>query len=356
MSSTKLTPKFEKDISSACPESPMPPLKILLGNNTLRLLAGTETWTCTLALELKRLGHHVECFSPLHGPISERLTEQGFICHQQFGFRRRLLSRIVPDRTYDIIIANHKHIVESLRRTFPKTPIISTIHGIIHRRKDEKGVEKIAPEHPALKANVGQFVSVSEEVRDVLMRDYSISSVIVRNFFDFEQMKTNRPVSPRPKRLVFNSNYNKPDSVEVQIIREVARHYGAEFVPVGLNHSTVLEMKELIERSDIVVGLGRSVLEGVALGRLGLVHGHWGTGGVVCSQTVESLRQCNFSGRNAKGRMMAPDEIIQQIDRHYNAGNLGWGVEYVRREHNVVSAAARYVQLARDLIASRVWA
>jgi len=327
-------------------------MRILLANNTLSQLAGSETWTCTLALQLKKLGHEVECFSPQLGAISDHLARQEIGCRDRFGKWTRSFSKIFSNWKYDVIIANHHHIVQGLRRWFPWTPILSTVHGIIHRQKHPDGVERPAPEHPAIDSKVGRFVAVSEEVRDVLKRDFDIDAVIVRNFFDLESLKPAGGISERPKRILFNSNYNNPSSPEVEIIREVAAHYAAEFVPVGLNHTKVLDIRQSIDSADIVVGIGRSVLEGVAMGRLGLVHGHWGTGGVVSPQTVETLRQCNFSGRNARGRLMAPAEIVALIDRCYNPDVMGWGMDYVRKEHNVADAANRYVQLALELIAN----
>jgi hypothetical protein len=55
----------------------MKPLKILLGNNTLSMLAGSETWVYTLAIQLKKMGHEVSCFAGELGIISEELEKQG---------------------------------------------------------------------------------------------------------------------------------------------------------------------------------------------------------------------------------------------------------------------------------------
>lgn len=326
------------------------PLRILIGNNTLELLAGSETWTRTLALSLKTSGHHVECFSSLHGHISDELESHEIICHKEFRNHHRLWRQIANRKRYDVIIANHFHIVNELRNAFPWTPIISTVHGIIHKMKDEQGIEKMAPEHPAIHADVDQFVGVSEEIRDILKQDFDIDALIIRNFFDLNYLKTTKAISPTPKRFLFSSNYNKSLSPEVDIIRQVVKHYGAELINIGYHHSKVSDVREVIEGVDVVVGLGRTVMEGVAMGRIGLVHGHWGTGGVICKQNFESLRQCNFSGRNSKGRFMTPEEIIAEIDRNYTVENTQWGMDYVRREHNASEAAERHVQLARQLI------
>lgn len=52
-------------------------MRILVGNNHLQKTGGTENYTYTLALELKRLGHEVEYFTFEKGEISDKLEQQG---------------------------------------------------------------------------------------------------------------------------------------------------------------------------------------------------------------------------------------------------------------------------------------
>ena len=324
----------------------MKPLKILLANNSLNLLAGSETWTYTLALALKQLGHHVQCYSAHLGIISEELAKENVL-----SFNRISTSGVKPfsfvleeepDHDYDVIIANHWHVVEYLRKQFPTKPIISTIHGIIHM---DQG--KPAPEHPALEAGVNQFISVSEEVQEILKREYNIDSLIVRNFIDTTKFKKRR-VNKIPKQILVNSNYHSAGDPEIEILREVAKHYGAKLAAIGQNFSQTFDTLKAVHDADIVLGMGRSVLEGVAAGRLGIVHGRWGTAGVIHKGSIDEIRRCNFSGRNSKGLMTAA-EIIAQIDEFYNAQTIEWGVDYIKRDHNALSAAEAYVRIARDL-------
>ncbi len=327
-------------------------MKILIGNNTLSLLAGSETWSFTLASALKKLGHQVFCFSPELGIISEELLKENIV-----SFNRISTSGVKPfsfvleepvDHSYDVIIANHWHIVEHLRKEFPKTPIISTIHGIIHEEETPQGVSK-APEHPALEAGVNQFVAVSEEVQALLKKQYNIDSVIIRNFIDLKRFKGKRKVSKTPKQFLINSNYNGKNDPETELIRTVAKHYGAKLTALGQNFSQTFDTRKAVEDADIVVGMGRSVLEGVATGRLGIVHGRWGTAGVIREGNIQEIRQCNFSGRNSNGKFMSAEELISEIDKFYNTPTIEWGKSYVAREHNAALAADTFVQLARDL-------
>ena len=330
------------------------PLKILLGNNTLSLLAGSETWVYTLAVQLKKMGCEVHGFAPELGIIAKQLEKKGIRCFDDITtsgvkpFSYVLEEKV--DHNYDVIIANHNHVVDYLRSQFPKTPIISTIHGIIH--KDEEG--NIAPEHPSLNAGVNQFVAVSEEVQKILKDNYSIDSIIIRNFIDTNRFKPKRKINKKPKQILFNSNYHTRDMDEVKVLKDVANHYGAKLTAVGMNFVVSDNMEQAISDADIVIGVGRSVLEGVAGGRLGIVHGRWGTGGVIKPSTVEELRTCNFSGRNSEGVLYTGEELIKAIDDAYNLTNINSCSKYILKEHNVVFAAEEYIRIARELLGQNI--
>ena len=335
----------------------MKPLKILLANATLALLAGSETWTEALAIQLKKMGHDVEAFSPSLGVISDRLELAGIKCYAEMSPSgiRPFSYALEEERRYDydVIIANHNHIVDFLRSQFPKTPIISTVHGIIHFTQNEAGERVKAPEHPALEASVGQFVSVSEEVQEILKKDFNLDSMIIRNFINLKQYKAKRKISKgKPKAFLINTNYAGSADPDVDLIRRVAKdHYGAKVMAVGMNFQSTADTMPMIEEADVVVGMGRSVLEGAAAGRLAIVNGRWGTGGVINQLNVNELRSCNFSGRNSGGRYMTSEELIAEIDKDYNPETIDWVTNYIKSEHNVVHAAEVFVQTARGLIA-----
>lgn len=323
----------------------MKKLKILLGNNTLSILGGSETWTYTLAVQLKKMGHDVSCFSPLLGIFSEKLEEEGIHCYSDLSEESLKPFSIILDEKvehkYDVIIANHNHIVDYLRLQFPKTPIISTIHGIIHEFEGQ-----IAPEHPALNAGVAQFVSVSEEIQEKIKKDYNIDSVITRNFFDLEKFNKMKAPNIPPKQFLINTNYQGKDDPEIMVVREVAKHFGAKFTAIGQGFSQTNDVTKAIEDSDVIFGMGRSVLEGVAAGRIGIVHGRWGTGGLINEKNIEELRGCNFSGRNSKGKIATKEELIEMINTPYQPS---WNMEYMAKNHNVILATEEYIRLAREL-------
>ncbi len=326
----------------------MKPLKILLGNNTLSILAGSETWTRELAFQLKAMGHDVSCYAPELGIISDQLIEAGIPCYSDM-----YTSKIKPfsvvlepaiDHKYDVIIANHCHIVEYLREQFPITPIISTIHGIIHEFEGQR-----APEHPALNSGVNQFVAVSKEIQDMLKKEYNIDSTVIMNGFDIKKLSSLRSPSDQLKQFLVNTNYLGKDDEPIKVIRDAAKHFGAKVTAVGVNFANSIDVTKAIEDSDIVFGMGRSVLEGVAAGRLGIVQGRWGTGGPIAPSTVEEIGYFNFSGRSSKGVYYTLPELIDVIERYYNPENLEWSKSYMAKNHNIVNVAEEYIRIAREL-------
>lgn len=331
-------------------------LRILLGNGTLSLLAGSETWTKTLALQLKKLGHDVEVYSPDLGWASEELEKNDIKCHDNLAANGIApFSYVLEEEknfNFDVIIANHNHIIDYLRSQFPKTPIIATIHGILHLIKDKKtGNEIMAPEYPSLNAGVNEFIAVSDEVKKKLQDDYSIESQMIMNSFDMQEFKAKRPITKdKPKMILFNTNYFCNTDPEFVVMKKVAKHYGAKLAAIGQNFVVTKNVMQGIEDSDIVVGMGRSVLEGVSAGRLGIVHGRWGTGGIVCEKNIDELRFYNFSGRNSNDQYYTEQQFIDVIDEYYNQKTIDWGINYIKREHNIVSVADQYLRIARSLL------
>jgi glycosyltransferase involved in cell wall biosynthesis len=332
------------------------PLRILIGNNTLALTAGSETWSMTLALALKQLGHQVECYSPELGFIADKLREADIRCYDRiYSSGIMPFSFVLEEKhlfEYDVIIANHYEIVNFLRKEFPKTPIISTIHGIIHTLSDRSTGQSIwAPEHPAVDAGVQQFVAVSEEVKDLLKSEYNLDSIIVRNFIDTKHFKPGK-FNAKPKQILFNSNYHRSTDPEVLVIKEVAKHYGAKLMAIGENFSTSQDLMDQIKHTDIVIGMGRSVLEGLSAGKMGIVIGRWGMAGVIHPGNLEEIRQFNFSGRNASEVTMTAQELIAQINSLYTKDFSVWCRNQVLKDHNAKTAAEFFLQIARDLLSA----
>lgn len=333
-------------------------MKILLANRTLSLLAGSETWTYTLAVALKSKGHDVFCYTTELGIISEKLEAEGIQCFDKLDHVTEPFSPILKEsipKDFDVMIVNHYMMVDAVRKVFPDTPLISTIHGIMHTMTGPTGEEIWAPEHPAQNSKVDKYVAVSDEVQAFLKQAYEIESDIVRNSVDIKLFsKKSSKIKNPPKQILVNSNYSLADDPDIQIVKEVAKHFEARLIAIGQNFTQTFDLEKHIRKSDIVVGMGRSVLEGMAAGKLAIVHGRWGTGGVVHEGNIEDIRRFNFSGRNSGGDFLIKDEMIAEIEKHFNSRTLTWQHDYVRANHNIESAADQYLSIIEEILKPKV--
>lgn len=335
-------------------------MRILLGNNTLSLLAGSETWTLTMAKELVRLGHEVTAYSKDLGLIATLLEGFGVRCVNKFNDDtiRPYSQQLVEEMNFefDVIICNHHDISTYLRQCFKDTPMITTIHGILHQ--DSK-TGQIFPEHPAIGATVDKFVGVSEEVQKTLKDLYKIDAEVIRNPIDLNTFKK-EPVSVGEdgetlviKNMMINSNYQSAGDEVLKPIKDSSLILNAELRAIGVNFQPCQKVEKVVAEADVIVGMGRSVLEGIASGRLGVVHGRWGTGGVITLENIKKLAWFNFSGRNSNGEMKSGQEIANSIKEAYNMTNINEVYEYVKENHDVKVVAAQYLALAEKVIEQR---
>lgn len=326
-------------------------MKILLGNNTLSLLAGSETWTETMAKELKQLGHDVHVFSPDLGLIALKLEQVGIKCISHLKSDtaeiKPFSNTLEEDEleSYDFAICNHYHITKAVREAYPNMLILGTIHGILH--KDPASM--ILPEHPFLEGDI-KYQVVSLELSAMLQAEYKINPVVVPNFIDLDRFKKQPLKSEKPKTFLVNSNYWTADDPINQVIKKVAEHYGAKLMAVGAEFTQTYEVEEVVKLADVVFGMGRSLLEGMAMGKLAVCHGRWGTGGVVTPETYHDIAEYNFSGRNSKGKLAEPEELIKQIDAAYNQENVDKIYEIVVDNHNSKKAALDYLAIAKSYL------
>ena len=105
------------------------------------------------------------------------------------------------------------------------------------------------------------------------------------------------------------------------------------------------EMPRIVMYADIIVGVGRVALEGMACGKpvviAGTSVGPYGGnyGGIVTELTVDELSTHNFSGRNSHDTT-SPEKIandcIQLLNDERYRSILGrFGREYVERQHDM---------------------
>ena len=294
-------------------------MRILLGTHYLAKTGGTESYTFALAMELKRLGHEVEHFAIIRGGVSSMLEEKG-----------------VPFMTsdhYDLILANHTTVVEQL---WPKGFIVQTSHGNIAE------LEQPSPYADA-------YVAVSEEVREHLQSKGYRAAAVIANGIDCNRFCQKRPVSPTLQTVLSLCQ----SDVANDFIRRCCQQEGIRFLQSNKFTDNVWSIEELINESDLVVGLGRSAYDAMACGRCVLVYdyreymGEFLGDGMLTPESIQKSMLCNCSGRS--NRLKYNEETFIKELQKYSPELGAWGREFALEHLNIEKAVEAYLDIYRGI-------
>ena len=294
-------------------------MRILLGTHYLAKTGGTESYTFALAMELKRLGHEVEHFAIIRGGVSLMLEEKG-----------------VPFMTsdhYDLILANHTTVVEQL---WPKGFIVQTCHGNIAE------LEQPSPYADA-------YVAVSEEVREHLQSKGYRAAAVIANGIDCNRFCQKRPISSTLQTVLSLCQ----SDVANDFIRRCCQQEGIRFLQSNKFTDNVWSIEELINESDLVVGLGRSAYDAMACGRCVLVYdyreymGEFLGDGMLTPESIQKSMLCNCSGRS--NRLKYNEETFIKELQKYSPELGAWGREFALEHLNIEKAVEAYLDIYRGI-------
>ena len=288
-------------------------MKILVGNNQLKKTGGSENYTFALAIELKRQGHEVHYFTYLKGEVSDRLEQAGI--------------PFMSSDSYDLLLLNHQTVVDAL---WHLGYTIQTCHG-----------PQAELEQPSPLAD--EYVSVSEEVAQHL-KSLGYESTVILNGIDCNRFRTIHPVSNRLTTVLSVCQSQTAND----FVRQCCQELGVEFLQSNKHIHNVWAMEELINRSDLVVGLGRSAYDAMACGRVAL---SWDSrdymgeslgDGLLTPETIGESIRCNCSGR-AKRIRFTREAFINEL-RKYTPELAAWSREFALQNLNIQTVAERYIE------------
>ncbi|MHB1133116.1 MAG: glycosyltransferase family 4 protein [Chloroflexota bacterium] len=298
-------------------------MHVLFTNNTLDYLAGTELYVYDLAVELTRQGHRVTCFSLQNGLVAERLRDQGIAVIDDLW---------ELEDTPDVIHAHHPLEIRLAAARFPLVPLVAVSHGITHPLE--------RPGDAA--ACVTRYIGISEEVREHLLSKDGVAADlvdVVPNFVDFERFTARRAIGKSPERVLVVSNHFREETTKATIERACQLAGGLELRAIGAGTTSVWEVEEHIDWADVVIGLGRSSLQAMAMGRAVVIFDYRGGDGLVTAASFADLVRCNFSGRTYN-RQFSAEELASEI-RRYDKTDVERVQALVRAEHSVAAVSVR---------------
>ena len=296
-------------------------------------LTGSSTYTLTLATELKNRGHSVSVFSPFPKAVADEMRKRQISVHQNL--------QDLAARQYSFIIAQHNVISAMARSVLPETPMIFISHG------------KLLPQAyleqpPPIDIDIRKYVAVSERIQKHLVDNHHIPSCrveVVRNFVDTQRFSPRSEISPAPRTVLLLCN--RCTRRIHKTVKGACRRLNLKLILVGGNKQ-VLNVEDYINRADIVISIGRGILEAMACGRAAIVYGYLGGDGMVTKDNIDLLKGRNFSGRVFRKNYNVND-LVEEI-RKYDVSMGKINRQIVLREYNVSIATDRIIGICNDVL------
>lgn len=275
------------------------PQRVLLTNHHLQVRAGSELVTLELAVELRRRGHAVAMFTHHRGALADELTDR-------FGID--VLTPLDRDRVAewepDALHVHHWPTLAYLRSAGVTAPATIGFLGTIPDLENP----------PPLDAgSVAPWWAVSESAQANVCATGAWASAphrLVRNWFDPTICDPPDARSGSLRSLLVVSNHF-PDDARMTLTA-AARALAIDVSFIGLPDNPRPVTPALLEEFDALVTLGRTAVNGLALGIPVLLYDHFGADGWVTPAALASQAEHNFSGR-AFGIQPTPEVLREWL-------------------------------------------
>lgn len=293
-------------------------MKVLVANNFLFKLGGSETFCYALIQELKRIGHDVEYFTFFKGMVSEKIE-------------RDLEVYYMSKSKYDLILANHYTCVRYLAH---RGKIIQTCHGIFP-----------SLEQPSIYAD--GYVSISEEVANHLLKQ-GIKSRIIYNGINCDRYSIKTPLSGRLEKVLSLCHSDAANAA----LKHACDLLEVNFKQLNKQENPIWDVEDAINEADLIVGLGRSAYEAMACGRTVLVfdkrnYSESYSDGYLNQGNINNSIINNCSGRFYKKKFNVKELIIEL--RKYNPQDGFFLRNYALDNLNIKIQVEKYFEYADSL-------
>ena len=274
----------------------------------------------------------VDVFSPFSGTMAGRLEKMGIRIYED-------IEKLAGEK-YACIIAQHNILALIVRSVKPEAPMIFVSHGIL--------LPQAALEQPpSMDINIQRYVAVSEEVKNNLILNHHVSPEnveVVRNFVDASRFFPQREINESPKVVLLISN--RVASKVYRTIKDACKKLKLKLIVIGKMNS-VLNVEDYINKADIVVSLGRGILEAMACGRAAIVYDYQGGDGMITEENITEIRKHNFSGRTFK-KNFDITELILEIEK-YQKSMGAINRQIILRDYNASSASERIINICNEI-------
>ena len=302
-------------------------MRLLLSHQEFRGYGGTETYMLTVAQSLQRLGHEVLIFARALGPMAEFARGRGVVVFDDEG--------ALPEHC-DAVLAQDADTAHTLAVRYPQAARVFVTHSTDHLLQ-----------HPPQASGACQAVVVMNDriARHVEGRAWAPRVVRLRQPIDLYRFQLSDTGVTGPRRVLVLSNYVKGRREEM--IERACSDAGLEVAFAGVNGRPTPQPELAIAEADVVIGLGRGILEAMAAGRAAYVFGPVGGDGWVTPEAYPALEADGFSGR-ANGRIIDGPALTRDLGLWRE--DMGESNRDLAHAHHAAPEhALRLVELARSL-------
>ncbi|MFD1349894.1 glycosyltransferase [Oceanobacillus caeni] len=305
-------------------------------------LGGAETHIITLSKALMGKGHNVQIVSS-NGPAVEKINELGIDFHEldvydptKYFINAEKIIEIIEREKINIVHVHpfHSQVVMSLVKLIKDIPIVTTIHGA-YRTPSVEGLNEF----------FDRFIFVSEEANKFHLENKLIRKDII------EIIPNCVPLVPNGKGSILNTNILKVVYVSridvdklpsilffIKCIEEIVKYLDVEITFIGqgskynelinlvndinqkLNKSVVsvvngsVDVVRYMKAADIVVGVGRVLLEALSINKIPLCIGNNHYVGILNREKLMRISEVNFTDRNSTQELL-PELLIKDLLR-----------------------------------------
>jgi hypothetical protein len=253
-------------------------VRLLLVTNQLTSINGAETYLITVGEALEAAGHDVTLVSQQLGEMAELAQEVGLNVVRDLDVLRA---------DADGVIANDYPSACDAAAANSRTPVVFVAHA--------DSFQFCTP--PQLDGVVSAVVALNGRVARQ-MRALGQPGLVVRLRQPIDVVRFAPRIPPREtaRRVLLLGNYLS--GTRRDMVERACASVGLEVLQVGRHgQSASLHPELAILESDIVMGKGRTVLEGMACGRAAYVYDQNGGDGWVTPESYPRIETDNFGGR-----------------------------------------------------------
>ncbi|MFD2892892.1 glycosyltransferase [Flavobacterium chuncheonense] len=294
---------------------------VLVANNHLDYFGGSETFTFALIEGLLAKGFDVEYFTFVKGNFS-KLIEQKL----NVGFMSK--------DSYDLVLANHNTCVRFLK---DKGLVVQTCHGIY---PDLEQPSIFADFHVAISQEVANYLAVK-----------GFPSAIIMNGINTDRFYSKKALNDNLKSVLSLCHSESANS----FLKDVCDELKVDFLCIEKFENRTWEIEDLINKSDMVVGLGRSAYEAMACGRPVIIYDQRPyaesfADGYVVDKLANSLVN-NCSGRFYKMKMTK--EMMVKEFKKYKKTDGEVLRNFIVDNLSMSASVDKYLALVNDCILNK---